>query len=238
MQVSDPSVGLQEERTGAWSSFSITVSAEVQTEGIRWVRDYGRRNHSSDSLYSPLDNDVSVGPTRRFHCDGFFRLTCYVFRTDESFQQIRNEHPYGIASTRDMCFSPVSNPERVNPLETTVLWFPETQTIVSRFRSWVLADSRVISSLWVFVFSSLSKNMLISIETLQLAVQMRNLITENALAEIRSLVCRNDRRTSSISVECKPPACREYGPHTIWRGVDILLWPWCDLYLDVWPWSY
>ena len=44
--------------------------------------------------------------------------------------------------------------------------------------------------------------------------------------------------TSSISVECKPPACREHGLHEIWRDVDILLWPWCDLDLDVWPWPY
>ena len=44
--------------------------------------------------------------------------------------------------------------------------------------------------------------------------------------------------TSSISVECKPPACREYGLHKIWRDVDILLWPWHDLHLDVWPWPY
>ena len=44
--------------------------------------------------------------------------------------------------------------------------------------------------------------------------------------------------TSSISVECKPPACREHGLHGIWRDVDILLWPWCDLDLDVWPWPY
>ena len=44
--------------------------------------------------------------------------------------------------------------------------------------------------------------------------------------------------TSSISVECKPTACREYGLHKIWNDVDILLWPWCDLHLDVWPWHY
>ena len=44
--------------------------------------------------------------------------------------------------------------------------------------------------------------------------------------------------TSSISVECKPPACREHGLHEIWRDVDIFLWPWCDLDLDVWPWPY
>ena len=44
--------------------------------------------------------------------------------------------------------------------------------------------------------------------------------------------------TRSISVECKPPACREYGVHKIWRDVAILLWPWCDLHLDVWPWLY
>ena len=43
---------------------------------------------------------------------------------------------------------------------------------------------------------------------------------------------------SSISVECKPPACREYGLHKIWRDVNILLWPWCDLHLDVWSWPY
>ena len=45
-------------------------------------------------------------------------------------------------------------------------------------------------------------------------------------------------KTSSISVECKPPACREYGPYKIWRDVDMLLCPWCDLHLDVWPWPY
>ena len=44
--------------------------------------------------------------------------------------------------------------------------------------------------------------------------------------------------TSSISVECKPPACREYGLHKIWRDVDILPWPWCDLHFDVRPWPY
>ena len=31
--------------------------------------------------------------------------------------------------------------------------------------------------------------------------------------------------TSSISVECKSPACREYGLHKILRDVDILLSP-------------
>ena len=32
-------------------------------------------------------------------------------------------------------------------------------------------------------------------------------------------------KTSSISVECKPPACREYRLHKIGRDVDILLSP-------------
>ena len=41
-----------------------------------------------------------------------------------------------------------------------------------------------------------------------------------------------------ISVECKPPACREYGLHKIWKDVDILLWPWYDLHIDVWTWPY
>ena len=123
MQVSDPSSGLQEERTGAWSSFSITVSAEVQTEGIRWVRDYGTKNHSSDSLYSPLDNDVSVGPTQAVWLWRFFPFD--VLRLSDRRVISANPKRTPIASTRDMCFSPVSNPERVNPLETKVLWFHE-----------------------------------------------------------------------------------------------------------------
>ena len=44
--------------------------------------------------------------------------------------------------------------------------------------------------------------------------------------------------TRMHSVECKPPACREYGLHKIRRDVDILLWPWCDIHLDVWPWPH
>ena len=44
--------------------------------------------------------------------------------------------------------------------------------------------------------------------------------------------------TRMHSVEWKPPACREYGLHKIWRDVDILLRPWCDLHLDVWAWPY
>ena len=40
--------------------------------------------------------------------------------------------------------------------------------------------------------------------------------------------------TRSISVKCKPPACREYGLHKIWRDVDILLW----LIFLIWPWPW
>ena len=40
------------------------------------------------------------------------------------------------------------------------------------------------------------------------------------------------------SVKCKPPTCRQYGLHKIWRDEDILLWPWCYLHLDVWTWPY
>ena len=36
-----------------------------------------------------------------------------------------------------------------------------------------------------------------------------------------------------ISVKCKPPACWQYGLHKIGRDIDIFLWPWCNLHLDV-----
>ena len=55
---------------------------------------------------------------------------------------------------------------------------------------------------------------------------------KNSLHQVRSVYKRMH------SVECKPPACREYGLHKNWRDVDILLWPWCDLHHDVWTWPY
>ena len=47
-----------------------------------------------------------------------------------------------------------------------------------------------------------------------------------------------DLTTRKHWVECKPPAWRAYRLHKIWRDVNILLWPWCDLHLDVWTWPY
>ena len=59
-----------------------------------------------------------------------------------------------------------------------------------------------------------------------------------AWTEITKRGYRTHSLKSSISVECKPPTCREYGLHKIWRDVNILLWPWYDLHLDVWSWPY
>ena len=62
------------------------------------------------------------------------------------------------------------------------------------------------------------------------AFPLLNLRKEILLSYVRQtwhpyrLTIQRDNETSSISVECKPPTCREYGLYKIWRDVGRLFY--------------
>ena len=86
----------------------------------------------------------------------------------------------------------------------------------------------------IFCMLALQLNIILRSFTLYLIINMENEHIKVLMVNIQWPY----PETSSISVECKPPTCREYGLHKTWRDVDILLWPWCDFHFDVWPWPY